>query len=84
MGRIVTLDVSDLPAPEPLQRVLDALAELQRGDQLCMLHRHEPLLLYQYLDELDFSYRVEPKDDGPFEIWIWHTDRAAHNQTRAQ
>jgi len=39
------LDVSELSPPEPLERVLDALADLPEGDSLRVRLPMEPVLL---------------------------------------
>lgn len=45
-----TLDVRGLPAPEPLEQCLDALAELDPGQWLRLLIDREPFPLYGILD----------------------------------
>ncbi|WP_373506598.1 DUF2249 domain-containing protein [Thiocapsa sp.] len=57
-----TLDVSDLPAPEPMERILDTLADLPLDDRLCVLHRHEPYPLYDILRRM--GYRWETSSEG--------------------
>lgn len=56
------LDVSALPAPEPLERVLDALADLPSGDRLCVIHHREPYPLYDLLKRM--GYRWETQVEG--------------------
>lgn len=43
------LDLRDLPPPEPLERILDALADLPAGDCLRVRLPMEPMLLYPML-----------------------------------
>ncbi len=57
-----TLDVSGLPAPEPMERILDALADLPLDDRLCVLHRREPYPLYDMLRRM--GYRWETSSEG--------------------
>lgn len=64
------MDVSDLEPPEPLERVLDALADLPAGDRLRMIHRREPFPLYDLLRRLGYGWQTEGKD-GRYEILIW-------------
>ncbi|RFA29954.1 hypothetical protein CAI21_09045 [Alkalilimnicola ehrlichii] len=66
------LDVSELEAPEPLERVLRALEELPPGHYLRVLHRREPYLLYPQLDARGFRYRSLPGRQRPVEVMIWH------------
>ena len=65
------LDVRSLPPPEPLERVLDALADLRSGGPLWVLHRREPFPLYDMLRTMGYSWRVQGRE-GHFEILIWH------------
>lgn len=65
------LDVRGLEPPEPLQRALDALASLQPGEQLRMLHHREPFPLYAMLRERGFTHRTTQMSDDCYEILIW-------------
>lgn len=64
------LDVRALPPPEPLELVLDALAELPADGHLRVLHRREPLPLYDLLRTMGYSWDVRGQE-GAFEIRIW-------------
>jgi uncharacterized protein (DUF2249 family) len=44
------LDLRGLPAPEPMERVLDALERLPEGQALRVLLPHEPYPLYRLLE----------------------------------
>lgn len=46
---IVELDLRDLPPPEPMVRILEALEELQAGDVLFALLGREPAFLFPEL-----------------------------------
>jgi hypothetical protein len=63
------LDVSDLPAPEPLERALDALALLPAGDRLLLRHRRQPYPLYDMLRRLGYRWYVDGTD-GDWRILI--------------
>lgn len=58
-----TLDVSDLPAPEPMERILDALADLPPGDRLCVSHRREPYPLYDMLRRMGYRWEISSEGD---------------------
>lgn len=64
---MVVLDVSALPAPEPFQRITEALSRLPDSACLKVLHRREPFPLYPVLRSTGFVYRVEhdPGGQGP-------------------
>jgi uncharacterized protein (DUF2249 family) len=63
------LDVSTLPPPEPMERVLDALALLGRGDRLVVRHRRQPFPLYDLLRRLGYRWTVEG-GEGDWRILI--------------
>jgi len=78
------LDVSELEPCEPLERTLDAIKMLQKGDYLRVLHRREPHLLYQLLEQGGFSWFTRPGNTSKFEILIWRQgDSSAENAARA-
>jgi TusA-related sulfurtransferase len=64
------LDVSDLAAPEPLERILDALADLPPGDRLCVIHRREPYPLYDLLRRMGCRWETTAEDER-YRILIW-------------
>ncbi len=74
MVKETVLDVSALEPPEPLERVLAAVAELQPGERLRILHRREPFPLYELLERDGFTYRVLQGEKTAYEILIWHAD----------
>ncbi len=63
------LDVSDLPAPEPLERALDALAVLPAGDRLLLRHRRQPFPLYDMLRRMGYRWQVDGRE-GDWQILI--------------
>lgn len=73
----IVLDVRRLAPPEPMEAVLAALAGLQAGDRLRMLHRREPFPLYDLLPRMGYAWKTtEDTTAGEvgFEILIWHRD----------
>lgn len=75
----ILLDVHDLPAPEPMERALDALDRLSEGRYIKMIHRMQPFPLYRILDENGFRYKVISVNGG-FEIYIWLSDDTIADQ----
>lgn len=72
------LDVSALPAPEPMERILDALEGLPAGDWLRVCHRRDPYPLYPILEGDGFAWLTRFGEDYAFEILIWRRgDEAA-------
>lgn len=74
----VVLDVSDLLPPEPMERILDALAQLAPDGALQVLIDREPYPLFRILDRDGCGYRIAPRDDGRYDLRIW-TGRCREN-----
>jgi len=67
----ILLDVSDLPAPEPFDQIMQALNDMAKQHYLKVVHRKQPLLLYQPLQKLGFNFHVQKGKNRPYEIYIW-------------
>lgn len=74
-GKTVTIDidVSELVPPEPMMKILDALAKLNPGDTLVVHHVRKPMYLYAKLDELGYAH--ETRELGPNRVDIIITKR---------
>ena len=68
MDRI--LDVSQLEPPEPLERILDALADLGPDDRLSIIHRRVPFPLYELLRGMGHRWETSG-EEGRYRILIW-------------
>lgn len=68
---IVYIDVSDLAAPEPLEKVLELLARSHQNDIVCMIHRLTPVPLFNILNLQGYRFSVLEKDNR-VKIYIWH------------
>lgn len=66
-----TVDARDLPAPEPLERALDALAGLRVDERLRLLIHREPLPLYDLLRGAGYRWESCALADGSYEVLIW-------------
>lgn len=66
----IVVDGRGLEHPEPLERVLAALDELQPGQPLRFLIHREPYPLYDILRRHHYRYEVNNGADGGFEILI--------------
>ncbi|MDP7315648.1 MAG: DUF2249 domain-containing protein [Pseudomonadales bacterium] len=75
------LDVSEFPAPEPLQMALEAGEQLTPGKFLHLHHRRYPRLLFGHLERRGFEYDTRC---GPFDsckVFIWRKeDNQAYQQ----
>lgn len=66
----IVVDGRGLEPPEPMERVLAALEQLQPGQRVRFLIHRQPYPLYSILDRYHYTYTVESHADGQFEIWI--------------
>lgn len=69
------LDVRELRPPEPLERILDALADLAEDDWLRVTLRREPHPLYGLLRGMNYRWRTACQGKGRYEVLIWPADR---------
>lgn len=67
----VELNVCALEAPEPMERVLEALCELPPGDRLAVLIEREPRPLYRILARHGYRYCIVELPDRLYELLIW-------------
>lgn len=65
------LDVRYLEPPEPMERLVEALDDLPRGDRLRMLIHREPYPVYRMLELNGYRFSTTTLDDGTFEVLIW-------------
>ena len=77
------LDVTDLPPPEPLERVLDALADLPDGDSLKVRLPMEPVLLYPMLRSMGMKWERRTGEGGAVELLITERPVGEHPLHRA-
>lgn len=82
MAQEKLLDVSDLEAPAPLVDTLEEATTLVPGEYLRMLHRRDPCLLRDHLDQQGFGYIIRKQKDGSVQTFIWRI-RDAEAETAA-
>ena len=66
------VDARDLLPPEPMERTVEALKGLPRGEELTLLLYREPFPLYAVLARDGFVHRTELAPDGTYSIHIRH------------
>lgn len=66
----VVVDARGLDHPEPMERILAALANLEPGQQVLFKIHREPYPLYRILEQNHYEWKLSKKDDGSFEILI--------------
>lgn len=71
----LVLDVRGLPAPEPLDRCLQALGDLLPGQRLQLLTDREPYPLYDILARMGLQHGCQAEPPH-YRVTIWHDARA--------
>ena len=64
------VDLTELEAPEPMQRVLHALSRLAPGDAFLARLPHRPAPLLPLLDARGASYDIALRPDGTALLWL--------------
>jgi len=64
------IDVSHLPPPLPMVRILETLRELGAGETLLVHHTRRPIHLYPKLDALGCSHQTSEPEPGKIEVRI--------------
>lgn len=66
----ITIDVRDLTPPQPMMKILDALAKLKPGETLLVHHKRRPVHLYPKLAELGYKQKTVEKGPDQVEVYI--------------
>lgn len=66
----IILDTRELEAPEPIEKVFKTLPSLDDDSYIKMIHRMEPKMLYNYLEQNGFLYKTV-SNETDFYIYIW-------------
>jgi uncharacterized protein (DUF2249 family) len=73
------IDARGLEPPEPFERVMEALCELESGDEILLVLDREPQPLYRVLQRNGYAWTTtHHDDDGRFEIRIRERASGAH------
>ncbi|HEX9171423.1 MAG TPA: DUF2249 domain-containing protein [Telluria sp.] len=64
------LDLRNMFPPEPMERVLDALATLAPGQQVRLLIDREPHPLYRILERNGYTFRRSEPEPGLYQVII--------------
>jgi len=64
------IDARDLEPPEPFERVMEAISELEPGGQVMLILNREPFPLYRVLQLNGYQHKTTAFPDGRFEIMI--------------
>jgi hypothetical protein len=67
---MILLDTRELDHPIPLEMAVDAFRNLRDEEVIHMLHRREPLPLYEIIVKNGGRYRCISGEDGVWHIFI--------------
>lgn len=67
---VLMVDGRDMRPPEPLEKTLDALDQLGKGEELLLMVYCHPVPLFNILRNNGFSWRENVREDGTHEIRI--------------
>ena len=65
------VDARGLDPPEPMERILDALAILKKGQRVRLRIHREPFPLYRILQENGYAWQTTRDAEQGFELLIW-------------
>ena len=68
------IDVSGLEPPQPMEVILDALADLPPDDHLRVRLRRDPVPLYRLLAQMGYCWKTYCPEPGHIEVLIWPAD----------
>ncbi|MBD3813446.1 MAG: DUF2249 domain-containing protein [Betaproteobacteria bacterium] len=66
----ILVDARELEPPEPMEKVMQALALLRPGQSIRLLLRREPFPLYPLLAERGYRHATRMESDGSYVILI--------------
>lgn len=69
---LIELDARGLEPPQPMMKILEAVAVLPAGATLVAHTDRQPLLLYPLLEQRGFSYETTIQPDGSHITQIRH------------
>ena len=64
------IDCREMFPPEPMEAVLTAVESLAEDDAILMVHRKEPIPLYEKLEERNCTHETKIADDGTVQVLI--------------
>lgn len=68
----ILVDARWLEPPEPMEKVMQALAGMKPGEHVRLLLHREPFPLYPILAERGYAHETIAQPDGTFAILIRH------------
>lgn len=78
----IVVDARGLEAPEPLERVMDALTRSYPGQSVRLLLHREPFPLYPLLADMGYAHETREEADGTYVILIRSSRDPTQQRTR--
>lgn len=66
------VDGRDLPAPQPMARVMALLPHLAKEQVIILIHRKEPCGLFPPLIQAGFKVHLWQQSEEKFYVFVWH------------
>ena len=70
-GKMVTIDVRNLPMPQPMIKILETLNTLDSSKALYVYHKKVPVYLLQELADREYGYSIKEYDNGGVDLLIF-------------
>jgi len=70
-SQLISLDVSMLPMPQPMETILEALRNLKADAVIYVRHRKVPLHLLEELDHLSYRIFIHEQNPGDVQLLIY-------------
>jgi len=70
-NKMIMLDVSELEAPLPLAKGVEAMQKLQEGETLIFIHRMFPCKLQKQVEKLGLKSEIVKDEENYFEMKIY-------------
>ena len=74
-NKTIILDVSELEAPYPLLKALEAIHELKNDETLTFIHRMSPCKLFEAIEKNSLEYKVIKDEENYFEMKIYKVSK---------
>ncbi|NPV11169.1 MAG: DUF2249 domain-containing protein [Ignavibacteria bacterium] len=68
--KVIELNVRDLPPPEPMMKILEALSQIDEKSVLLVHHHREPVMLYPKLEERGYEAITYQVDENYYKVLI--------------
>jgi len=68
---IITINVRDLPMPQPMIKILETLELMNRHQALFVHHKKVPVYLLQELEDKSYDFRLKEYSDGRVDLLIF-------------